>query len=54
MLIAGSTVLATSRNGVDREREGIEKRQNDSTSSSELGRHSKTTLIEKGTYNFTQ
>ena len=43
MLIAGSTALDTSRNGVDKESDGIENRQNDSTRSKEFGIHSNIT-----------
>ena len=43
MLMAGSTALDTSRNGVDKDNDGMENRQNDSTSSKEFGVHSNTT-----------
>ena len=42
MLTAGSTVVDTSKNGVDKDSDGIEKRQNDSTRSKEFGVHSNT------------
>ena len=43
MLMAGSTALDSSKNGVDKDKDGIENRQNDSTSSKEFGVHSNTT-----------
>lgn len=42
ILMAGSTALDTSRNGVDKDSDGIVNRQNDSTSSKVFGVHSNT------------
>ena len=43
ILTAGSTALDTNKNGVDKESDGIENRQNDSTRSKEFGVHLNTT-----------
>lgn len=43
ILTAGSMAVDTNKNGVDKESDGMENRQNDSTRSKEFGVHLNTT-----------